>query len=870
MNAEKNSTETEQVFLRHIVAAKHKDVIHIESLVKAPFPDDCASSCDGGSKDVNIPGFASGRCLIAARFAKQSWAALYSNAASAEELFKANAAGRRLEVAWVGCRPQTGWFFKLNRGGKPVVDFAQPIDAERPSTCKLNGVEPDILQRGESGEQAVARLCKHFEINRSLPEIRMRGDGYQVLDANGRPMKSGLRGYVRIDGPELAEGENAASDALAEAIESCDAEGIREAVAQGASLSVLPDSSSSPLTAALFQFDEPDWKECVETLLELGCPVNGAEGEPPLVECVAHYIDEPDALRAARLLVAHGADVNAVNREGTTALFECVTNGNLELVRFLLQHGADPSIKDRNGASALDWLQKRHDEETGFRRRTKYAELLSLLTGQSVAKPEAEPLSPELQAENERFKLCLTARKILAFMPTKFELGRKKASRFAREPWHKDWQQQLLDAGFQPAGQYELGFSSLSAFTHADLGFDAVISANMLGGSPKCDITAYHPDRTTTEVANVPNATPPEFATPSQTRRGFPGATPAQLVEHLQNLLPRKPLLKIGAPSFKTRHLEALTRLAIEGRQRAEQLLNTPSILVGGVPPRFERLRFCFDFSSFDDPAHSTQKATQYWLDSFAQASGDSNARASNAIDAALELAGMSHFQFAGALADPGEYVVRGSELALVHFQSLASAGKGCVEKAPWFQFRALLSGLVLCALAGRWPTVKQICNAVRPKLASANTAGEEDLDFAPALLFFVSSYRDRALPKISDLEEGVRKRRLQRPRLLFDVCSAIGTGREADFDSALRISLEHFLELQGDGFVDSRAGRVWTNDLFRFAALPESLFYQAALNRGMKPPPLPERLADFLLTPESIVMGEVNRPPVNAKPSRT
>lgn len=87
--------------------------------------------------------------MIAWRFAKQSWAALASHAASAEELFNANSAGRRLEVAWVGCGPQTGWFFRLNRGGKPVVDFAQPLDAERPSSCKATGLSK--LEQAEFG-----------------------------------------------------------------------------------------------------------------------------------------------------------------------------------------------------------------------------------------------------------------------------------------------------------------------------------------------------------------------------------------------------------------------------------------------------------------------------------------------------------------------------------------------------------------------------------------------------------------------------------------------------------------------------------------------------------------------------------------------
>ena len=56
---------------------------------------------------------------------------------------------------------------------------------------------------------------------------------------------------------------------------------------------------------------------------------------------------------------------------------------------------------------------ERYDEEKGFRSRTKYAELLSVLTGQPVAKPEVPTLHPELQAENQRFERCLQARRML-------------------------------------------------------------------------------------------------------------------------------------------------------------------------------------------------------------------------------------------------------------------------------------------------------------------------------------------------------------------------------------------------------------------------------------------------------------------------
>ena len=142
--------------------------------------------------------------------------------------------------------------------------------------------------------------------------------------------------------------------------------------------------------------------------------VDGVKKDPPIVACAAQDLLGP---KTVELLVAHGADVNAANREGTTAIFECVIKGRVKLARLLMQHGADPTIKDWSGTSALEWVRKQYDEEKGFRSRTKYAELLSVLTGQPVAKPEVPTLRPEFQAENQRFTRCLKARRMIALMP---------------------------------------------------------------------------------------------------------------------------------------------------------------------------------------------------------------------------------------------------------------------------------------------------------------------------------------------------------------------------------------------------------------------------------------------------------------------
>jgi hypothetical protein len=212
MKTRTESSTGEQLLVRHITAAKRKDIRALEPLLKTPFRSEpIASCCYEDSGDTPILGFTTGRCLIAAQFAGERWVALYSNAASAEELFKANAFGSKLEVAWVGCRTDVGWFFRLNRGGKPVVEFAQAQGAGSPSTCKLVGIK---LKKGKSGEQAVARLCKHFEILRPMPVVQMSKKGFTVLEADGRELKSGLRGYLRIEGPGAPKKHSASACAL--------------------------------------------------------------------------------------------------------------------------------------------------------------------------------------------------------------------------------------------------------------------------------------------------------------------------------------------------------------------------------------------------------------------------------------------------------------------------------------------------------------------------------------------------------------------------------------------------------------------------------------------------------------------------------
>jgi len=79
------------------------------------------------------------------------------------------------------------------------------------------------------------------------------------------------------------------------------------------------------------------------------------------------------SLEGCRFLLDHGANPNMQDKEGVTALMEAAgvgrkdedaVAGNVEIVRLLLQRGADLSAKDKSGRTALQKLPPVYKEDT--------------------------------------------------------------------------------------------------------------------------------------------------------------------------------------------------------------------------------------------------------------------------------------------------------------------------------------------------------------------------------------------------------------------------------------------------------------------------------------------------------------------------
>lgn len=66
---------------------------------------------------------------------------------------------------------------------------------------------------------------------------------------------------------------------------------------------------------------------------------------------------EKGHFQIVRNLIQHGADVNAVNNEGTSALMFAARFNHQELAKLLMQNGISTTLMDQDGKTAIDYMR---------------------------------------------------------------------------------------------------------------------------------------------------------------------------------------------------------------------------------------------------------------------------------------------------------------------------------------------------------------------------------------------------------------------------------------------------------------------------------------------------------------------------------
>jgi ankyrin repeat protein len=115
----------------------------------------------------------------------------------------------------------------------------------------------------------------------------------------------------------------------------------------GIDIDILSNSGDTPLHSAV----RCDSKEIVLLLLNRGAKVN-----------IKYSISQTSPLHLAaqkksitKLLIQHGAEIDAQNKDGETALSLASTNSAIVVMKLLLKHGANPNVRDKYMTTSIHW-----------------------------------------------------------------------------------------------------------------------------------------------------------------------------------------------------------------------------------------------------------------------------------------------------------------------------------------------------------------------------------------------------------------------------------------------------------------------------------------------------------------------------------
>lgn len=120
-------------------------------------------------------------------------------------------------------------------------------------------------------------------------------------------------------------------------------------LAEGALFNEPDLQGSTPLAIAV----NSDYVYMITKLLKLGADpnVSDSNGDTPLIKAIwstmSTEIEKIQILNTVKDLVLHGAEINAKNEAGRTALFTAIYQNNTEIALFLINNGAKCQLEDR-------------------------------------------------------------------------------------------------------------------------------------------------------------------------------------------------------------------------------------------------------------------------------------------------------------------------------------------------------------------------------------------------------------------------------------------------------------------------------------------------------------------------------------------
>lgn len=862
----KTPVSFEQLLVRHTNASRRKVISYVEKQLKVPFESFGSGGCgsdDESTFDIDKAPMhcpLDKQCVAIARFRKEEWLPVSANGASLEEIVNVNDSAR-LDLAWLGHDADKGlWFLRMSRGGKFTFKFSFEsqtdkivVDGEASARTAIKGIT--------DGLKALAALRTHFELPDTLRRLQLSERQFVVIDESGKKVSQKVCGFWLITGPKILPMGTFASPELAKAIEKCDAKGIEKAIAKGASLLQLPETSSSPLVTASFNCERPNGEQCFELLLKHGAAIGNL-----VAESVAHYIPASLSLKILKVLLRNGGDVNAVSDMwGQTALMTAVANNEFEIAKLLMEHDADPTIVTQvTGLSPIGWLEREFHKEGGASKKAGIARLLELLTGTAVSLPETVRLSDEFKTENERFRFGLTAVSLVNSSPEAKHLHPLKKVSSDIKAKFRAGSEELQSLGFESVGYFQqLNFRkdfsaddrvsardivnalstaiTTAAFSNRELSMNALLEIEADGSDVGCTITASSNDGRLLRTTNVERAGDFDSAAATLVREFHSGESPKKLVSLMQKLIKKSKvkLLPASPDRFVEGYNDASRKILEDLQRQARDILATPKVFHDGQPARFERLQSFLDFSSWDDPGRTSRTMWDEAMKHFGDAVTDANQEcwsAESVIREAFFLLAMQHFQFCGAAKDH-DYLAKACRIGGALFEKLSGKWKKELNYTTLNEFEQIL---LMCQVTGDDKNFKKVCAFVPPAIAASRLRDSScpPLPYAQLWMVIASEFRPEPIPRVKSLEKEVAGSRSKRSKFLLSAWKAIAAKDAPTFSSSIADSLKEFDEHPDPNRMPDFRGQI---------AIAESVLCNLAKQRGIEVD-LPIELRDRMI----------------------
>lgn len=138
-------------------------------------------------------------------------------------------------------------------------------------------------------------------------------------------------------------------------------------IEKGADIEAKVNKGDTPLLYAIFtlgsNYNSDSFKQTLDLirlLLKHGANVNtsGSNGDTPLMRVSASRLEEQNKITMVKELIEQGADVNAVNEDGMSALMFAAYNETGDVLKILLEAGAKVNTKDKHGETAFKKANK--------------------------------------------------------------------------------------------------------------------------------------------------------------------------------------------------------------------------------------------------------------------------------------------------------------------------------------------------------------------------------------------------------------------------------------------------------------------------------------------------------------------------------